>query len=50
MSSKSSHYTKNIKAEIIMKLRNYQIKMKNKFTTLNTKIEYMENEDSDFTN
>ena len=42
--------TKTIKAGSITKIRNYQIKMKNSFTRLNTIIEDTENGDSDLTN
>ena len=49
-SSKPISTTNTSKADSITKLRNSQIKMEKSFTTLNTRIEYMENEDSDFTN
>ena len=47
--SKLSKLIKNNKAESKTKLWNYQIKMKRAFTTLNTIIEDMENEDSELT-
>ena len=50
MSIKSSNSTKNSKAAGITKLRKYQIKMKKAFTTLDAKIEDMENEESYLTN
>ena len=43
-SSKSSRYTKTIKASSITRLRNSQIKTKKAFIALNTRIEEMENE------
>ena len=49
-SSKSGKSRKNNKAESITKLPNYQIKKKKTFTTLNTRIEDMDNEDFDLTN
>ena len=45
-SSKSSNSTNTSKAGSITRLRNYQIKIKKEFTTLNTRIEETENEDS----
>ena len=41
---------KTNKAELITKLRSFQIKTKNVFTTLNTRVKDMENEDYDLTN
>ena len=41
---------KTKKAELITKLRSFQIKTKNAFTTLNTRVKDMENEDYDLTN
>ena len=43
---KSSNSTNTSKAESITKLHNYQFEIKKEFTTLNTKIEETENEDS----
>ena len=48
-SSKSSKSTNTSKAAGLKKLCNSQIKIKKSFTTLNTIIEEMENEDSEFT-
>ena len=47
--SKSSYSTNTSKAASITKRCNYQIKIKKVFTTFNTIIEEMENEDSDLT-
>ena len=49
-SIKSSKSTKTSKAASITKFHNSQIKMKKSFTTLNSIIEDMDNEDSDLTN
>ena len=49
-SSKSSKSTKTSKASSTTKLRNSKIKMKKAVTTFNTRIEYMYNKYSDFTN
>ena len=49
-SSKSIKSAKINKAASITKLRNYQIKTKKEFTTLNTIIEEIDNEESDLTN
>ena len=48
--SKSGKSTKTNKAASIMKLHNSRIIMKKSFTTLNTKVEKMEIEDSDLIN
>ena len=47
--NKSSNSTKTSKATITTKLPNYQIKMKKAFTTLNNRIEDMDNKDYDLT-
>ena len=47
---KSSNSSKTSKAASITKPCNSQIEMKKAFTTLNYRIEGMDNEDSDFTN
>ena len=43
-------YTKTSKPAIITKIRNSKIETKKSFTTLNTIIKEMENEDSDLNN
>ena len=48
-SSKSGKSTKTSKAAIITKLRNSQIKIKRSFTVLNSRIEEIDNEDSELT-
>ena len=48
-SSKSVKFTITIKAESITHILNYQIKTKKSFTTLNTRIEEIDNEGYDLT-